>query len=106
MKTLFARVYDILEKLAEAPPGRREAFIECFTLVAETDRKWNSTEFRFMGSLGEGGKFWADPEWFLVNCYPEDRNRDRVEVINQTNQALVPLFEEYQRRVLQPPDKL
>lgn len=100
MKDLFARVYDVLERLAEAPRGRREDFIEYFTRVAETDRKWNSVEFRFMGSLGEGGKFWFDPEWFFVNCYPEDRNRDRIETINQTNEALVPLFEEYQRKCL------
>lgn len=102
MKDLFARVYDVLERLAQAPPGRRESFIECFTQVAESDRRWNSVEFRFMGFLGEGGKFWADPEWFLVSCYLEDRNRDRIEAIYQTNEALKPLFEEYQRRFLQP----
>ena len=101
MKDLFARVYDVLERLVEAPTSRREAFIEYLTQVTVSDRKWNSNEFRFMGSLGEGGKFWADPEWFLVNCYTEDRNRDRVEAINQTNEALKPLFEEYQRRFLQ-----
>jgi hypothetical protein len=70
--------------------------------VAESDRKWNSNEFRFMGSLGEGGKFWADPEWFLVNCYPEDQTSERVKVINRTNEALKPLFEVYQRKNLQP----
>ena len=30
MRDLFARVYDVLEKLAGAPQGRREDFIQCF----------------------------------------------------------------------------
>jgi hypothetical protein len=45
-------------------------------------------EYRFMGTLGFGGKFWVSPEGFYVNCYPENLTDDRAETIRRTNKAL------------------
>ena len=51
-------------------------------------------EYRFMGKLGFGGKVWmnanhdGDP---YVNCYPEDMNPERREIIERTNKRLAEL---------------
>lgn len=53
-----------------------------------------TTEYRFGGSLGFGGKFRipSDGRAPFVNCYPEDRTPERLEAIDRTNNALQALF--------------
>jgi len=52
-------------------------------------------EYRFMGSLGFGGKFWVSRELgFYVSCYPEDKTPDRVAVIDDTNRRLSTIWRE------------
>jgi hypothetical protein len=51
------------------------------------------SEFRFMGSLGFGGKFWRgrrDERWY-VTCYPEHMTPDRRQIVADTNAALAEL---------------
>jgi hypothetical protein len=54
------------------------------------------TEWRFMGALGFGGKFWRTRstrpdgtwgDWWHVNCYPEDVT-ERLATIVRANAAL------------------
>lgn len=44
------------------------------------------SEYRFIGSLGHGGKFW--PETWRVSCYQEDETSERVAAIRRTNLEL------------------
>lgn len=50
-------------------------------------------EFRFVGSLGFGGKVWSTsrdrPAY--VNCYSEDETPERLKVIEQANARLAAL---------------
>lgn len=89
---LFRRVYDVLVDRAGAPVSQREDFVRRQTEKADL---WRTDEWRFGGLLGMGGKFWAGPEHFFVNCYPEDRTPSRVSVMVETNAELKPLFDQY-----------
>lgn len=72
-------VYDILIRHA----GANEAMRGEFVLLMTNHR---CDEFRFIGSLGFGGKFWRD-RW-QVTCYPEGLTPARAETIRVTNAAL------------------
>lgn len=51
-------------------------------------------EYRFMGALGFGGKFYNDGRTWRVGCYPEDMTADRAERIDRANVALAKLYDE------------
>lgn len=55
------------------------------------------TEWRFMGALGFGGKFWRTRshrpdgswgDWWHVNCYREDETPERLAMIERANARL------------------
>lgn len=48
-------------------------------------------EFRFMGSLGFGGKVRASGGRVFVSCYQEDETPERVATIDRTNSMLASL---------------
>ncbi len=52
-------------------------------------------EYRFMGSLGFGGKVWfaryRDPQVY-VTCYPEDVNAERQAMLDKANERFAELF--------------
>lgn len=73
-------VYDVLVEHADAHPDGREEFV--FHLSG------GCTEFRFMGSLGFGGKLYVERRGWRVSCYPEDMTPTRAEAIRVTNAAL------------------
>jgi hypothetical protein len=52
------------------------------------------TEYRIMGRLGFGGKFWNSSNRDVpdVDCYPEDKTAERLQIIDETNAALRALF--------------
>lgn len=82
-------VYDILVKLAGA--------IDDESNRAQFHHFWNERdqyrEYRFIGLLGFGGKFWCDSRgggWH-VDCYSEDKTPYRKTVIQNTNSALATL---------------
>jgi len=50
-------------------------------------------EYRFMGLLGFGGKFWVSRDGFHVSCYPEDLTPEREHYIQTTNLALIQVWE-------------
>jgi hypothetical protein len=47
-------------------------------------------EYRFMGALGFGGKFWQQS--MTVTCYPEDETPERRAIIERANAALADLL--------------
>lgn len=51
-------------------------------------------EYRFIGSLGFGGKFRNDGGGWRVDCYREDETEERLRAIETTNAALKGLWEE------------
>lgn len=71
-------LFDILVSYAGTSESFREDFLRC---IAEGCR-----EYRIGGLLGFGGKYW--PETNRVTCYPEDENRIRKEIVEDTNRAL------------------
>lgn len=90
---LFNKVFDVLVRLAGAPEVTRADFIN--TVVGWSERDpYETREFRFIGSLGFGGKFWLTPESFHVSAYPEDINEQnkRQNTITTTNEELKKLF--------------
>jgi hypothetical protein len=73
-------IYDILVKHAGArESSMRDGFVWHH---AEND----CTEFRFMGSLGFGGKYYSREN--RVDCYSEDETPERRVAIGRTNAAL------------------
>lgn len=81
---LAHRVYSVLvtECSAAADDRSREVFV-----YSVTER--NCREYRFMGSLGFGGKFW--PRDMRVSCYREDETDTRTAVLRRTNELLATL---------------
>lgn len=87
------RVYDVLVRLA----GARDDDDDRLMFVHIQTREW-CTEYRFMGSLGFGGKFWRTPDGFgerwRIDCYREDETPGRRRIIDETNEALEQLLAE------------
>jgi hypothetical protein len=76
-------VYDVLVEEAGASEDWRRTFVYSHTIQPTT------SEFRFIGTLGMGGKFWSSN--YTVSCYPEDETPERLETINRINARLADL---------------
>jgi hypothetical protein len=76
-------IYDVLVQHAGALEDDRRHFVQI-----QTDKP--CTEFRFIGSLGFGGKFRrvAPEDRWYVDCYSEDMTPERERAIRITNAAL------------------
>jgi hypothetical protein len=77
--------YDLLvaEGHCRADTSNRSAFVEYF--LEPEGIISNPKEFRFIGQLGFGGKFWKAHCGHYVTCYPEDRTEERAEMIRRLN---------------------
>lgn len=97
LNALFNEVFEILEMYARAHESLRTDFIEFHSTRHDPSYKSdrNHTEWRFMGALGGGGKFWVTVETFHVNAYPEDMNDVRRAMINKVNHELKPLHKRW-----------
>lgn len=62
-----------------ADPADRREFLHHFP---------GCREFRFIGSLGFGGKVWSDSGRLYVTCYQEDRTPEREAAIKRANARL------------------
>lgn len=78
----YGKVYDALVNIGGAHPMSRGSF-----LVDAELHNWD--EYRFMGHLGHGGKYWRKSN--RVNCYPEDATPARHEIMLRLNFALAQL---------------
>jgi hypothetical protein len=72
------QVYDVLQTCGAAADDR-DAFVAYATRGAPQ-------EWRFMGKLGFGGKFYFHDG--RVHCYPEDETVERIEVMCAANAEL------------------
>jgi hypothetical protein len=78
-------IFDLLVAECAASEHDRDLFLAA--------HREGCREYRFMGSLGFGGKFWNyDRRWY-VNCYPEDMRPERTETIGRANELLARLKE-------------
>jgi hypothetical protein len=74
----------LVEECGASPyPAERETFIRYVGQALS-----NGHEYRFMGKLGTGGKFYNDGFVWTVNCYPSDTNPERERRIAQANYRL------------------
>lgn len=73
-------IYNVLV-YAGAPEEER------FSFVVEMTSERPTSEWRFCGHLGFGGKY--RPETNTVDCYPEDENRMRRNIIHTANIMLM-----------------
>lgn len=80
-------VYDVLVVKAGATESQRQQFVATWP---------KCNEYRFMGSLGFGGKVWAPKHGrpAAVSCYREDESPERLAVIEDVNQLLALLEDE------------
>lgn len=53
-------------------------------------------EYRFMGKLGSGGKFYNTYSSWRVSCYQEDDTQIRKDLITQINKKLSVLYSEFE----------
>lgn len=84
------RVYKVLLEQCGARPA--EDAVAGF--VHEFTRENPTSEYRFCGALGSGGKF-RFPR-FTVDCYPEDSNPIRDKMVADGNAALAVVKAEIQ----------
>jgi len=77
------RIYDVLVEFCEASEDARER-----RLFVENQLKPKPpSEWRFIGALGFGGKFWRN-NGVYVTCYKEDETPQRLKAIKKTNELL------------------
>ena len=78
---LFAnRIWDMLVEVFEAREDEQDTFVR---YVGE-----GGTEYRFMGNLGFGGKFYNETFCWRVGCYPEDETEQLKALIERVNRNL------------------
>jgi len=87
-RDLYSKVWDILVEHAGASksPDERESFVSSMTQI-----EYPTSEYRFQGHLGFGGKLYRSSRGLSVSCYPEDRTALREIIINSVNRLLSPL---------------
>lgn len=93
-RDVFNGVYDLLIEHGGATPAYRDAFVDFHVERHSHDSKEcaYTTEFRFMGKFGAGGKFWVDLDGFRINYDSEDRTDERVQLRTELNKKLVMYF--------------
>lgn len=85
------QVWTILVDRAGAGEAGREEFVFVQT-------RGRCDEYRFIGGLGFGGKFWTSmhgPRWY-VTAYREDCTPERQRMIDDANAALAGLRASYE----------
>jgi len=83
---LAGDIFDILVEECGAFQEDRPPFVHNHTTAARI-----STEFRFSGHIGFGGKFRNHSGWW-VDCYPEEEDYDNMRSILAANQRLKALW--------------
>lgn len=91
-RPFFEAAYNILveDAGAQKDPREKEAFVRAYTQIEHP-----TSEYRFQGVLGFGGKFWRNDGRFYVSCYREDRTKKLDKIIAKVNDRLQLLFAEH-----------
>lgn len=79
-------IYDILVKVCGAYEGHRDGFV-----MAHREENF-PTEWRFIGALGFGGKFWRGRDRIYVNCYVEHETPAARKIIEEANRQLTQIY--------------
>lgn len=88
-EAMLRTIYGILIRVCGAPELDREVFI----LYARDHDPSRTLEWRFIGSLGFGGKVWLYNRMeSYVTCYPEDETPARLNAIEKANEELKSLM--------------
>ena len=103
--SLAAQIYKVLvnvcgardrEFTMEAGPYQGEI---CFPERAEFCQEFSkddpTSEYRFQGMLGFGGKFWHNNDRFYVSVYREDETPEIIVMVEEANKQLAELRKEY-----------
>lgn len=85
-EAVLNRIYDILVKVCGASEGERDSFI------FHQSQKNFPTEWRFIGTLGFGGKFWRGHSRIYVNCYAEHETPAARKTIEEANKQLAQVY--------------
>lgn len=80
------QIFDILVSHVGAHESDRRSFVRY--------EGSDGIEFRFIGTLGFGGKFYNNSSRWYVSCYPEDTSPGREELIRCVNDRLATLRDE------------
>lgn len=86
-KSFANLVFNILVIEGGASESSRAEFIHWFTDHKRLEYGF-SNEFRFLGLLEFGGKFWIRSDGFSVSCYPEDVTAKNKKIIAKINALL------------------
>ena len=85
----------ILVDIGGASPRILEAHSDFIHYLSKEETSFGH-EYRFMGKLGSGGKFYANYSGWKVSCYHEDDTSIRRELIVKINEALSVLYSEFE----------
>lgn len=99
IENVFESAYTVLVELGGASPGAREDFVRFHVKRHSPDSPECAftTEYRFGGELGMGGKFWVDLDGFRVSLYSEDATEEREQKRAALNKRLRPYFLRWHR---------
>lgn len=95
-KRLSDDVADQIWKVLVDRAGASDSRDDRETFVSYALRNPIVKEYRFMGYLGMGGKVRLLPDKWSVDCYPEDMNDLRRQLIANTNHDLAELKKQYE----------
>jgi hypothetical protein len=94
-------IWDILVKHAGASNYEFERQSCIYSECKHDLEKFGSSEYRFQGALGFGGKFrrtkWGN-RWY-VDQYPEDETPESLEIVRVTNEKLKELKERFKNEL-------
>jgi len=84
-RDMYSKVWDILVEHAGASKSsdERESFVSSMTQI-----EYPTSEYRFQGSLGFGGKLYRSSRGLRVGCYPEDNTLIRSKIVSNVNWLL------------------
>ena len=85
----------ILVDIGGASSRILEAHSEFITYLSKEETSFGH-EYRFMGKLGSGGKFYNNYSGWRVSCYHEDDTQIRKELIVKINEELSALYSEFE----------
>lgn len=80
----FRAIYRILVQHAGADRSSRAELVFADTFMSNVMH----TEYRFCGKLGFGGKFRRNNGRYYIDCYREDENSERLQIIDTVNKLL------------------
>jgi hypothetical protein len=85
----------ILVSIGGASPRILETHSDFIAYLSKEESLFGH-EYRFMGKLGSGGKFYNTYSGWRVSCYHEDNTPIRKELIERINEKLSILYSEFE----------